>query len=80
MYLYNKTSHINIDFKTSYELKYGRIPNFKNIKIWNFITCTLINKSKKLSFKIKYIINVKFNESSNSSSEYFNEKKVDATK
>ena len=56
MYLYNKTSHASVKFKTSYELKYNRISNFKNIKIWDSLTYSLINKSKKLDSKAKSII------------------------
>ena len=60
VYLYNKTSHTSVKFKTSYELKYDRISNFKNIKIWNFLTYSLINKPKKLDPKTKPIILVEY--------------------
>ena len=53
MYLYNRTPHTSINFKTPYELKYGCIPNLKNIKIWGFIAYTLINKPKRLDFRAK---------------------------
>ena len=48
VYLYNKTSHTSINFKTPYELKFDRISNFKNIKIWDSITYTLINNVRTL--------------------------------
>ena len=60
MYLYNRTSHASVKFKTSYELKYDRISNFKNIKIWSFLTYSLINKSKKLNSKAKPTILVEY--------------------
>ena len=34
VYLYNRTPHSAIDYKTPYELKYGKKPDLKNIKIW----------------------------------------------
>ena len=60
MYLYNKTSHVSVKFKTPYELKYDRISNFKNIKIWDFLTYSLVNKSKKLNSRTKPTILVKY--------------------
>ena len=60
VYLYNRTPHASVKFKTSYELKYGRIPNFKNIKIWDSLTYSLINKSKKLNSRAKPTILVEY--------------------
>ncbi|CAG5136912.1 uncharacterized protein ALTATR162_LOCUS6 [Alternaria atra] len=34
VYLYNRTPHSSIGFKTPYEAKYGRKPDVSNIRIW----------------------------------------------
>ena len=60
VYLYNKTFHINVNYKFSYELKFDHKSNLKYIKIWNSITYNLINKSKKLNFRTKSTILIKY--------------------
>ncbi|KAH7551972.1 hypothetical protein BM1_08834 [Bipolaris maydis] len=34
VYLYNRTPHSSINFRTPFEAKYGIKPNISNIKIW----------------------------------------------
>ena len=60
IYLYNKTLHINVNYKFSYELKFDHKSNLKHIKIWKSLTYNLINKSKKLNFWAKFIILIKY--------------------
>ena len=60
IYLYNKTLHINVNYKFSYELKFDHKSNLKHIKIWKSLTYSLINKSKKLNFRTKFIILIKY--------------------
>jgi hypothetical protein len=37
-YLYNRTPHSSINYKTPYELKYKTKPDISNIKVWGSIT------------------------------------------
>jgi Integrase core domain/GAG-pre-integrase domain len=37
VYLYNRTPHTAIDYKTPYEAKYGKKPDLSHIKIWGSI-------------------------------------------
>ena len=60
VYLYNRTPHINVNYKSSYELKFDHKPNLKHIKIWKSLTYNLINKSKKLNFRTKSTILIKY--------------------
>ena len=60
IYLYNRTSHTSVNYKFSYELKFGHKPNLKHIKIWRSLTYSLINKSKKLDSRAKFIILIEY--------------------
>jgi hypothetical protein len=37
-YLYNRTPHSSINFKTPYELKYNTKPDISNIRVWGSLT------------------------------------------
>ena len=53
VYLYNRTPHTSVNYKSPYELKFGHKPNLKHIKIWGSLAYSLINKPKKLDPRAK---------------------------
>ena len=53
VYLYNRTPHSNIDYKTPYEAKYDQKPDLKNIKIWGSIAWKKEKLAKKLDSRAK---------------------------
>lgn len=63
-YLYNRTPHSGLQFKTPYEMKYGKTPDISNIKTFGSIT---FYKSKgkhvrKLDDRVQKGVLVGFNE------------------
>ena len=65
VYLYNRTPHTSVNYKSSYELKFGHKPNLKHIKIWGSIAYSLVNKSKKLDSRAKPTILIEYGSASN---------------
>ena len=57
-YLYNRTSHSALDFKSSYERRYGDTPDLSNIYVWGSPVWKKIPKGKKLNSRAEkhYII------------------------
>ena len=53
VYLYNRTPHTAIDYKTPYEAKYGKKPDLSHIKIWGSIAWQRENLVKKLDSRAK---------------------------
>ena len=63
-YLYNRTPHSKLDYKTPYELKYNQKPNISNIRTFGSIAFYKLksNKVKKLDIKANKGILIGFNE------------------
>ena len=53
VYLYNKTSYINSNFKISFEIKYKIKSKINNIKIWDSLTYNLNYNAKKFDSRAK---------------------------
>ena len=63
VYIYNKTPHNSLNFKTSYEIKYSKLPKLDHIKIWGFIVYNKIYNIKKLDSRAKLCLLINYNES-----------------
>ena len=53
VYLYNRTPHTSLNYKTPYETKYKTRPKINNIKIWGSLAYSLNYKAKKLDPRAK---------------------------
>ena len=53
VYLYNRTPHTSLNYKTPYEIKYKTKPKINNIKIWGSLAYSLNYKAKKLDPRAK---------------------------
>ena len=60
VYLYNRTSHAALDYRSSYEMRYNKKPSLNHIKIWGSIAYSKIYKAKKLDSRAKPNILVDF--------------------
>ena len=63
VYIYNRTSHSSLNFKTSYEVKYSKLLKLNHIKIWGFIVYNKIYNIKKLDSRAKLCLLIDYNES-----------------
>lgn len=52
--------HVSLNYKSSYEIKYGKKPNLENIKIWDSIAYNRIDNAKKLDKQAKSYILVDY--------------------
>ena len=52
VYIYNRTPHSTLNFKTPYEIKYNEKPNIDNIKIWGLIIYYKIKGPKRSKLKV----------------------------
>ena len=62
VYLYNRTSHSALDFKSSYEIKYDKKSNIENIWIWDSIAYNRVENAKKLDKQAKSYILIDYND------------------
>ena len=53
VYLYNWISYALLNYRSLYEIKYGKKPNLENIKIWGSIVYNRIDNAKKLDKWVK---------------------------
>ena len=53
VYLYNRTPHSALDYKSPYEVRYNKKPDINNVKIWGSIAYNQIEKAKKLDIRAK---------------------------
>ena len=60
VYLYNRTPHTSLGFKTPFEVKYRVKPKINYIKIWNLITYSLLLNAKKLEPRAKALILINY--------------------
>ena len=56
VYLYNRTSHSTLEFKSLYEARYQKQSNLSNIRIWDFLTYNKEHLVKKLDARAKSCI------------------------
>ena len=53
VYLYNRTPHSALNYKTPYEVRYNKKPKIAYIKIWGSIAYNKIDNAKKLDPRAK---------------------------
>ena len=63
VYIYNRTPHSSLNFKTPYEVKYSKLPKLNHIKIWGSIVYNKIYNTKKLDSRAKPCLLINYNES-----------------
>ncbi|CAK1360853.1 unnamed protein product [Cercospora beticola] len=63
VFLYNRTPHSSLGFKSPYELRYNKPPNLDNIRIFGSIAYYTRVKAKKLDTRAKKAILIEYSDS-----------------
>ena len=65
VYLYNRTPHSALNYKTPYEVRYNKKPKIAYIKIWGSIAYNKIDNAKKLDPRAKPNISIGYGNNQN---------------